>query len=234
MDQMISFNNVDLEQIAPVRIVDVLVNPIPLSPVARQRPVHFGAEYVRMGGQPRTVSITFALLEMAMQTRQQLLSDITAWARSDQPAPLRLPNYPGRYLMAMCTALPEPSLRQWWESKLRLTFTAFDPYWLSDVEQHVACGTAFRVAGSVPPQMRIERTLTSAATNQAYSNGNQTMTFSNIPAGKLVIDLDRQLASVGGTSIMQYFSFASKFILPKTGQQTITGTGTVYWRERWD
>lgn len=231
---MISFNNISLEQIAPVKIVDVLVSPIPLSPVARQRPIRFGADYVRMGGQPRTAAITFALLEQDLQTRQQLLSDIVAWARTDQPAPLRLPMYPGRHLSAVCTALPEPSLRQWWESKLRLVFTAYDPYWRSDVEQHVACGTAFRAAGSAPPLMRIERTLTSAATNQAYSNGSETMTFSNIPAGKLSIDLERQTAAVGSTSIMQYFSFDSQFVVPKTGAQTITGEGTVYWRERWE
>ena len=64
---MISFNNISLEQIAPVKIVDVLVSPIPLSPVARQRPIRFGADYVRMGGQPRTAAITFALLEQDLQ-----------------------------------------------------------------------------------------------------------------------------------------------------------------------
>ena len=146
-----------------------------------------------------------------------------------------LPNRRGVYLEAICTALPEPSLRQWWESKLRIVFTTYDnPYWTSIAEKSVACGTAFTVLGGAPPLMRIERTLSAAASSQAYSNGSQTMTFSSIPAGNMVIDLNRQTAAVGTSSIMGYYAFASSFIIPKTGAQTITGTGTVKWRERWD
>ena len=81
--------------------------------------------------------------------------------------------------------------------------------------------------------MRITRTLTGAASSQAYADGTDTMTFSTIPAGDMVIDLNRQTAAVGNTSIMQYFALTSTFILPRTGSMTITGTGTVYWRERW-
>jgi hypothetical protein len=81
--------------------------------------------------------------------------------------------------------------------------------------------------------MRITRTLDDAATNQAYSDGTDTMTFSSIPAGGLVIDLNRQTAAVGTTSIMQYFGLTSSFIFPRVGSMTITGTGTVQWRERW-
>ena len=59
------------------------------------------------------------------------------------------------------------------------------------------------------------------------------MTFSTIPAGDLVIDLNAQTAAVGGSSIMSGYSFASSWLAPRLGAQTITGTGTVYWRERW-
>jgi hypothetical protein len=49
-----------------------------------------------------------------------------------------------------------------------------------------------------------------------------------------VIDLNRQTAAVGGVSIMQYWPLTgASFIIPKTGAMTITGTGTVKWRERW-
>ena len=80
--------------------------------------------------------------------------------------------------------------------------------------------------------MRIEDTLSSAA-QRIYSDGTDTMTFTLVPAGDLVIDLNNQTAAVGGTSCMDQFTFASTFIQPKTGTQTITGSGTVYWRERW-
>ena len=82
--------------------------------------------------------------------------------------------------------------------------------------------------------MRIERTLSAAASNQAYSDGIDTMTFSSIPAGNMVIDLNRQTAAVGGVSFMQNYTFGSHFITPKNGTQTITGTGTIKYRERWE
>ena len=231
---MIVFNGVALEQVAPVKIVDIRVSPVQMTPTARQRPVTWGADFVRMGGGSRTVAIEFALLTDDRETRQNQLAAVTSWARSDKPGKLMLPNRRGVYLEAICTALPEPSLRQWWESKLRLVFTTFDnPYWTSIGEKSVACGTAFVVLGDAPPLMRIERTLTSSASNQAYSNGSQTMTFSSIPSGSMVIDLNRQTAAVGTSSIMGNYSFSSSFIIPRTGTQTITGTGTVKWRERW-
>lgn len=232
---MITFNGIDLEGVAPVMIEDIRVSPIELQPMARQRPIHFGADYVRMGGGSRTVAITFALLTMNRDERANQLTSITRWARSAEPAPLTLSTYHEKYLPCVCTSLPEPSTRQWWEAKLRLVFTAYDPYWVSTGENSVACGTQFSVVGDAPPLMQIRRTLTSAATNQTYSNGSESMTFSNVPAGNLVIDLNKQTAAVGNTSIMQYFPLTgSKFLTPKTGVQTITGNGTVYWRARWN
>ena len=121
---------------------------------------------------------------------------------------------------------------------MRLVFTTYDnPYWTSVEEKNVACGTAFVVLGDAPPLMRIERSLSSSAANRTYSNGTESMTFSTIPAGYLTVDLNRQTAEidagVGVSSIMQYYTFASSFLIPRTGAQTITGTGTVKWRERW-
>ena len=233
---MITFNGVALEQVAPVRIVDVHVSPIAMTATARQRPVAWGADFVRLTGGSRTVSIEFALLTMDRETRQNQLAAITRWARSDTPGKLMLPNRRGAYLEAICTALPEPSLRQWWESKLRIVFTAYDnPYWTSVEEKSVSCGTAFTVLGDAPPLMRIERNLLSSVENQTYSNGTESMTFTLIPIGLLIIDLNRQTAAIDSNvgSIMEYYTFASSFLIPRAGTQTITGTGTVKWRERW-
>lgn len=232
---MILFNGVALEQVAPVKIVDILVSPIKMSATARQRPVTWGADFVRMTGGSRTVTIEFALLTQGADTRQTQLQEITRWARSDAPVRLEIPNRRGVYLEAICTALPEPSLRQWWESKLRIVFTTFDnPYFTSITEKTTDCGTEFTVLGDAPPLMRITRTLTGREYNQVYSNGTETMTFSEIFTGYLRIDLNRQTAVVTNTSIMQFFEFGSKFIIPRTGTQTITGNGVVRWRERWE
>lgn len=232
---MIYFNNTALESVAPVKVEDIRVSPILLTPIARQRPIRFGADFVRMSGGTRTVTISFALLTNDQKLRQLQLREITRWARAATPGKLTTGYHGDVYLECVCTSLPEPSVRQWWESRLSITFTAFDnPYWTSIEQKSEACSTAFYVLGDAPPLMQITRTLSSAANNQSYSDGESTMTFSTIPAGEMTIDLNRQTAAVGVTSIMPYYTYSSGFIIPKTGTQTISGTGTVYWRERWE
>lgn len=232
---MIVFNGVALESVANVKIEDIRVTPIKLQPVTRPRAIRYGSEFVRMGGGERTITITFALLDMDAINRHSALMGISKWAKTDAEYKLELPIEPTKFLQCVCTAKPEPSTRQWWESKLRLVFTCYDnPYWTSKGEKSVNCGTQFTVLGDAPPLMRIERTLSSSASNQTYSNSAQSMTFSTIPSGDMVIDLNRQTASVGNTSIMEYYAPSGSFIIPQIGTQTISGTGTVKYRERWE
>jgi hypothetical protein len=40
--------------------------------------------------------------------------------------------------------------------------------------------------------------------------------------------------AVDGNSAMSAYQFGSAFIPPAAGTQTITGAGTVKWRERWE
>ena len=232
---MIVFDGVSIMSVANVKIEDIRVSPISYNPVVRARPLRFGEDFVRMDGAERTVAITFALLDDNNISRAESLQAISQWAKTDAEYRLELQTEPNRYLMCVCTAKPEPSTRQWWESKLRLVFTCFsDPFWNSKSEKSVACGTAFTVLGDAPPLMRIERTVSgSAATNQSYGLNGNTITFSTIPVGDMVIDLDKQTAVVGNSSIMEYYNVNSRFLVPKTGTQTVTGTGTVKYRERW-
>ena len=231
----IKFNNVTLESVAPVKIDDIRVSPIQLNPVARERAIQYGSDFVRMRGGNRTVTITFALLEDNRTDREAHLAAITNWAKQDAEYKLVLPHYSDRYLEAVCTGLPEPSYRMWWESKLRLVFTCFsNPYWTSSTEKTASCGsTAFTAGGNAPPLMWITNTFASAATNAAWSDGTNTLTFSSIAAGDVTIDLNRQVAKKGSSSIMSALTYTSKFIVPKTGSMTITGSGTVHYRERW-
>ena len=231
---MIVFDGVSLESIAGVMVEDVRVNPIDYDPVTRPRAMRGGSDFVRNRAGTRTIAITFALLDDNKVSRQAALMAVSQWAKSDQEYRLDLPGHPDHYLMAVCTSKPEPSLRQWWESKLRLVFTCYDnPYWNSIKEKSVTCGTTFFALGDAPPLMCIERTLGSSASNQSYSMGGRTITFSTIPAGDMVIDLNRQTAVVGNTNIMQYYNVNSKFPIPRPGTLTVTGTGTVKYRERW-
>ena len=233
---MINYRGVSLESVAPIKIEDIRISPIQLNATVRTRPVFPGSDFVRMTRGTRTVSITFALLTMDTHIRQKQLQEISKWAFSETEAPLTIPNYPDLTLSCICTGLPEPSTRQWWESKLRLVFTAYNnPFFTSIVEKSASCGTAMFINGDAPPLMRIETALTASA-SLTYSDGENSMTFGTYtdrPTGDLVIDLNRQTAAVGSASIMQGYTFASRFIRPKTGTLTISGTGTVYWRERW-
>ena len=233
---MIIYNGISIDSVAKVKIEDVKVNPIQYEDVTRVRAVSPGSVFVRRRSGTRTVVITFALPDDDKTHRQASLLAISQWAKTDKEYKLELPGHPEHYLIGVCTSKPEPSLRMWWESKLRLVFTCFDnPFWNAKSEKSVACGTAFTVLGDAEPLMRIERTVSgSAASNQSYALDGRTMTFSSIPVGSMVIDLNRQTAAVGNTSIMQYYNVNSKFIIPRTGSQTITGTGTVKYRERFE
>ena len=231
---MIVFDGISLNSIAGIKIEDVLVSQISYEPATRSRAITGGSEFIRNRAGTRTVSITFGLLDDNIISRQNALMAISQWAKTDKEYRLDLPGHPDHYLMAVCTSKPDPSLRQWWESKLRLVFTCYDnPYWNSIKEKSVACGTTFFALGDAPPIMRIENTFGSAASNQSYTMGGKTITFSTIPAGNMVIDLNRQTAVVGSTDIMQYYNVNSKFPVPRPGSITVTGTGTVKYRERW-
>lgn len=230
---MISFNGVNLEDIAPVKIEDIRISPMNIQPVDRQR-IGFGQDFVRMTGGQRTITITFALLVQNRDERYEYLEAIKSWAVPFSECPLILPMAKDKHFDCRCTGYPEPSYRQWWESKLRLVFTTFEnPYLTSNDEVRANVGQQIAISGTAPPLMRIERLLTSRVANQTYACNGRSMLFTQIPAGNMVIDLNKQTAEVGGTSIMQYFSKTSRFIQPETGNMTITGTGTVIYRERW-
>lgn len=232
---MIVYDGTTLESIAPVMIEDIRVSPIQLEPVERPRAIQAGSEFVRMRCGERTVAITFALLEQDKVTRHEYLMNISKWAKTDKEYKLELPIDAMRCLYGVCTSKPEPSVRQWYESKLRLVFTCIsNPFWTAKAEKSVSCGTQFVALGDAPPLMRIERTLSGAASNQSYSNSIETMTFSSVPVGNMVIDLNKQTAKVGSTDIMQYYQPSGHFLIPRTGAQTITGTGTVKYKERWE
>lgn len=232
---MIIFNGVDLTETIPVQIEDITVSPIQLNPVARYRTIQFGADFVRMGGGTRNVTITFAMLQADRAEREAAMQSLRDWASIGAEYTLELPEFENRHLECAVTMLPDHSFRKWWENKLRLQFTCFEnPYWTSNELIEVPAGTVFSIGGSAQPLMTIERYANTPLTNQTFSNGVDSMTFTTIPAGSLVIDLNKQTAAIGGASIMRYYTPTSTWIVPKIGaNQRINGVGSIKYRERW-
>ena len=229
------FNGVSLESVAPVKIEDVRISPVEYSPVVRPRAITGGSEFVRMRNGTRTITLSVAVQIKDPIRRRQAFDALSEWARTDAEYAMQFDFAPGRVLYCVCTQKPEPSVRQWWETKLKYTFVCFNnPYWTDVATKTVACGTQFAPRGNAPPLMTIENTFAANAGATAYSDGTNTISFTSIPAGDMVIDLNRQTAGVGGVSIMANITPASVFIPPKTGAQTITGTGNIKYRERWE
>ena len=232
---MIIFNGIDLTETIPVKIEDIVVSPIQLEPVVRPRPVQFGSTFVRMSGGTRNVTVTFALLDIDTDEREQMMQELRTWANIGKECTLSLPQFANKHLECAVTQLPDHSYRKWWENKLRLIFTCYNnPFWTSDEQIEVPCGSLFSIGGSAQPLMTIERNGATPLTNQTYSNGTDSMIFTQIPAGNLIIDLNRQTAAIGNTSIMQFYNPLSTWIVPKVGaNQRINGEGSIKYRERW-
>ena len=232
---MIKFGNVELTDLVPVKIEDIQVSHIELNPVARQRAINFGADFVRMGGGTRKVTVSFALLLENPEDREAAMQDIRNWAKIGAEYNLELPQFANRHLECAVTQLPDHSYRKWWENKLKMVFTCFNnPYWTSNEQIEVQCGTVFSIGGSAPPLMTIERFGFVPLTQQTYASKTESMTFTTIPAGSMVIDLNKQTASIGKANFMRYYVPTSTWIVPKVGAyQQITGVGSVKYRERW-
>lgn len=232
---MLLYNDVGLEDVAPVRVVDVVVSPIKQAVTTVKRASMPGEDFVRIRGETRTITVTFALLENDRDARRESMETVRRWAAGDRPGRLMLPDRIGQYIEAVCTTFPQLSVREWWEV-CQMVFTAYDPFFVSAAENSSACGTPFMALGSQPPKMQIRATLSAAVDNPSWTNGKQTISLTgSIGPGALVIDLDKQTITLNGASIMSAYAFpASDFIVPALGYNNIKGTGRVYWRERWE
>jgi phage-related protein len=233
---MIVFDGISLDSVAKVDIDDVYVSPIQYDFITRPRAIRAGSDFVRNRAGTRTITITFALLDDNMVNRQKSIMAITQWAKNDKEYKLELPGHPEHYLVATCTERPSPSLRQWWEGSLRLVFTCFDnPYWNSKYEKQLSrLSESPFVFGDAPPLMRLERTNSEGGVSRSFTFEGKTISFNtSLPMGKLIIDINKQIATVDGVNVMQYCNPISDFFDIHPGYQNITSAGYYYYRERW-
>ena len=234
---MIVYRGINITDIAPVDIADIVVQTVKRSAVTRARPLQPGTEFVRITDQQRVINITLADLTNDMESRISEIEAINAWAAGDEPGKLVLPYCDGKYFDAVCTQYIEPSFRQWWETKLKLVFTAYDPYYNAPAENHLALGNAARITGSAEPLVRIETVLESSASGLAWTDGTNTLTLTGgtIPAGTVTVDLNRQtIMHSNGTSLSSMLTLASRFPpIKKVMEITSASGGTLIWRERY-
>lgn len=229
---MLSFNGVDIASVAPIEILNVTIGGAGISTDVRERPDSDGSYFVRRRAQSREITVTFVLPVDVTATRDSYADAVIAWCKSTQPAALIVPNRSGAHLLAVCTKYPDFSERDFGE-ELEMIFTAYDPCWVSDTEKSAACGASFTVLHTEPPTVRIERTLSAQADVTYTLDGVKTFTLAGVGAGLLVIDLNRKTATLNGSSVLYKLALASDIFDLPVGAHTITGTGTVYWRERW-
>ncbi len=233
---MIVYRGISITDVAPVNIADIVVGTVKRNAVTSERPLKPGVNFVRITDNIRTVAITIADLTNDEETRLAEIDAINAWAAGDEPGRLVLPYRGGKYLDAVCTQYIEPSYRQWWETKLKLVFTAYDPYFNAPAENSVTLGTDARIAGSAEPLVRIVTTLAESTASLAWTDGTKTLTLSGtIPAGNVTVDLNKQtIKDMDGNSLSSLLTLASRFPdIKKVMNITSAAGGTLYWRERY-
>lgn len=237
---MIIYKGISITDVAPVDIADIVVSGVKRNVTARDRMTHAGAEFVRVVDQTRQVTITLADRTNDAETRLSEIDAINAWAAGDQPEKLVLPYRDGKYLMALCTSFVEPSYRQWWENKLKLVFTAYEPYFYAPAENSApvsTTGRAFSITGTAEPLMRIETVLTQERSSLSWTfDDTVTLALSGtIPAGTVTVDLNHQtIRHSTGTNLNTMLTLASRFPeIKRKMAVTASRSGTLYWRERY-
>ncbi len=231
---MVNFNGVDLTDIAPAEIGYVEIQNPKIDTTSVDRPQRNGSYFVRRRVKERKIVVTFTLFDDSMEQRDRYAAAVRAWCSTNAPAPLYLPHHDGEYLMAVCTDVPDFNTLERWET-LKMTFTAFDPEWISGAEMAAACGAPFLVGGSEPPLIQLKHTVIETLDGISWTL-DELHTFSlagAVTPGEIIVDFNRKTITLDGLSVMDQFPLTQDIpdILP--GVHTITGSGKLCWRERW-
>lgn len=236
LSELITINGVELRSILPeAHVINIVVGAVEHEHEATARVIHPGSFFGRSRPGMRSVKVSFELpwdKENAIMNYGKLL----AWAKSEQPVIVRLPNSNDRYLKCIFSSASELDLNQWY-MPVEISFVAYDPYFYSRFPKKQAVGETIYNAGSVAVPYRIEVTLSSAVSNpQWLLDGVTKIALSgSVGAGSLVIDTANESVRLNGESIAAQLTLDSRFIDLSPGKHTITGTAaTIHWTEGWE
>ena len=234
VSEKIVFNGHELSASVPdSHVIDISVGSVSIEHNAQARVINAGSIFISKRDTTRTVTIQ---VELPLD-RESALNNynlLRAWAESNQPAPLYLPNCDKGYLQCILSAMGTMPVKSWYEP-IELTFTAYDPYFYGETKT-AECGSTFTIGGDALVDFTISMQNETALTDPAWTiDGVQKISFTgSIGAGLLLIDSSKGLATLAGQSVMTQLNYETRFTPLSTGNHTITGSGgTISWIERW-
>lgn len=234
---MFEFDGVEMNEVAPVNVLDVIVSSPPVNVTTLDIPLRAGAKFVRSKIGMRMVTVPFLLMEDDEEKRRTHIADIIEWATTEHEcALLSTPESEG-YLMAVCSQYPNQSSRDFWEV-LTIVFTASEPRYTACAENINPAGSYMFVTHKEPPQLTIKQTIDVSITDPVWRLGSEYVKISGaVTPGELVIDFDKESVTLNGQSISEQVTIDSTFFSLKKGANLIeceNGAGGVaHWRERW-
>ena len=233
---MVEFDGVELNDVAPVNVIDVIVSAPSVELVTQNIPLMDGAHFVRSKRGMRMVTVTFVLMEQDEEVRRGHIAKICAWASKKQLCTLRGTPEPCGHLRAICTQYPDQKSREFWDV-LTLVFTAPDPRYIGCAEYVQDIADPVYIEREDDPAARIEQTVDATLTNPTWRLGDAYIKLTSVTPGALVIDLDRQSVTLNGESLGENVTLDSTFFQLQKGANQIECSngagGVVRFRERW-
>ncbi|MEG2621405.1 MAG: phage tail family protein [Clostridia bacterium] len=239
-DYVLSYNGVALQNAVPgARVLDVVVQPLPISVSKLERLMMDGSNFVRKRVMQRTITIELELpLNDAVGAYAENARKLRSWAEASEEKELEVPDYPSKKIASILTGISDISINEWYKP-VKLTFTAFsEPRFVSLTESEGAVGTQFTVAGDAEVRPKITHVVSSrlSAPEWTLDSSHSIRLTGTYSSGTIVIDLEKGYVSRNGSSIMTELNQNSRFIGYLKGNHTITGPsgGAIAWRERWN
>lgn len=231
---MVSFNGVRLDAVAPVRILDGVDNAATVALVLRERVVSNGAYFAQRRLSTMKEVVTFTLPVSDSAKRESYMRAIRAWCTTTAPAPLLMPKYDGLYTMAICSAMPTRSARDWWE-ELTIEFVVPEPCYIEAARHiNVLSAIPFTVEGTYNPLAQIKYTVPASTSDLTWTLDGVTFSLAGVVAtGELVIDLNTKTATVAGASVLGQIPLSQDIPDLSPGVHVLTGNGSLLWQTRW-
>jgi phage-related protein len=217
-----------------LQIVDVNIGGVGRNISTLTPPASDGELFGSAKNGTRTATVTVDIQDDDPNARSEAVRRLNMILESKTPLQLYAPSVLGdKYLNAICTGLPDVSARDW-SGDLVIQFTAFDPYFYSDVGNMDVTLTAgatasFYVNCSGPVRPVISQTIASPLTDPTWTDdaGNYIVLQGSVAAGALVIDCEKLDVTLDGVSIMGQLSLDSLFFEFKPNPTTKFTPNTV-------